>query len=117
MLTYICAPQNRAIASLHWKAVPKKSVAEHSQDSSHAKNACGVNALGCATGRGKPRPYRGMEGQLKRVTRQRASPQASRKISMAAASAIKAGQLRDMLGARARTASVMKIVVAAMTRR
>lgn len=54
--------------------------------------------------------------QLNRVTLQRARPQASRKISMAAASAAKAGQLRAMFGARAKTARVKKIAVAAKTR-
>ena len=54
--------------------------------------------------------------QLKWVVRQRVRPQATRKINMATVSAIRAGQFRDMLGARAETASVMKIVVAASTR-
>src|SRR5271169_6042216 len=54
--------------------------------------------------------------QLKRVVFQRAMPHVNRKTSMAAASAAKAGQLSAIFGARARTASVTKIVVAAMTR-
>ena len=55
--------------------------------------------------------------QLKRVIFQRATAQPSRKISMAAASASRAGQFRPRSGARARTASVMKIAVAVITRR
>ena len=55
--------------------------------------------------------------QLNRVVFQRARPQAIRKPSIAMVNATRAGQLRDMFGARARRASVMKIVVAAITRR
>src|SRR5579864_6280476 len=33
----ICAPQNRATTSLHWKGITKKILAEHSQDSSRKK--------------------------------------------------------------------------------
>src|SRR5271170_4512614 len=54
--------------------------------------------------------------QLKRVTRQRARPQASRKMNMADASARRASQFNAMLGARARTARVTKTDVAAITR-